>query len=96
MNVIKELTDRITDRMTETKNPCKSFKTEAAAEKAAEKMARIGADHFRAQQPANYVVFLHPKLARWVAAFDINELVRREETTGGYVGIFAAKDFYSY
>jgi len=96
MNIIKELSDRITERMSETKNPCKSFKSEAGAEKAAEKMARIGANHFMSERPANYVVFLHPELSRWVVGFDLSELLRRPETTGGYLGVFAAKDFYSY
>jgi len=96
MNIIKELSDRISFRMSETKNPCKSFKSEAGAEKAAQKMARIGANHFAANEPAHYVVFLHPQLGRWVVAFDLNELVRRPETCGGYLGVFAAKDFYSY
>ena len=96
MNVIKEITKRITEALKESKTPCKSYKSEAAAEKAAEKMARLGANHFEAEQPAHYVVFLHPQLGRWVAAFDLNELVRRPETCGGYLGVFAVKDFYSY
>lgn len=46
--------------------------------------------------PANYVVFFNEAWGRWIAAFDINELTKRPNSTGGYVGIFAANNFYSY
>ena len=101
MNIIDNLIARIEERLTETATPCKTYKTKEAAEKATAKMAQIAADHFaidcrNSQKSARYVVFYVEAMGKWVGAVDLNELISRNTSTGGYLGVCSAKGFYSY
>jgi len=101
MNIIAALTARIEEYRVETKNPCKNYATEAAAEKATAKMAKVVADYFyytpgvEADRPARYVVFYNAAWGRWVGCIDLTELMKRNTSTGGYVGDFC-KDFFTF
>ncbi len=99
MNIIDTLTARIEEYRSTNKNPCKSYKTQAAAEKATAAMAQKAANYFdrfnRDDAPAaRYVVFFNEAWGRWVGAIDMTELLRRENSTGGYLGICTG--FYTY
>lgn len=98
-NVITNLTARIEEYRAENKNPCKNYATEASAEKATAKMAKDAAVHFNAKgdkgaREANYVVFYIEAWGRWVGCIDMSELLRRPETTGGYLGFCTG--FFTY
>lgn len=99
MNVVTTLIARIEDCRKTNKAPCKSYATEAAAEKATAKMAQRAATYFdsnnRVDAPsANYIVFFVPSWGRWVGAIDINDLIRRSNSTGGFLGICTG--FFTY
>lgn len=99
MDLIATLTARIEDYRSTNKNPCKNYATRAAAEKATAKMARLAATYFDKQdrldaRPARYVVFYIEPWGRWVGAIDLTELLKRENSTGGYLGICTG--FYTY
>jgi len=102
MNLIKELTARIEEYRAENKNPCKNYATEAAAEKATLLMAKQCAAYFHKDmaatvdtvKPAQYVVFYVEAWGRWVGCICISEVLRRQESTGGYLGI--CKGFFTY
>lgn len=89
-NVITELTARIEEYLADNKNPCKNYATEATAEKAAQKMAKAAGEYFTMKgetvKPARYVVFKVEAWGRWVACFDMTELMQRSTSTGGYIG----------
>jgi len=101
MNIISGLTKEIEEYRAESKNPCKNYATEAAAEKATAKMAKVVADYFHkerrveADRPARYVVFYNAAWGRWVGCIDLTELMKRNTSTGGYVGDFC-KGFFTY
>jgi hypothetical protein len=99
MDIIASLIARVEEYRATNKNPCKNYGTQAAAQAAAAKVAQQVADHFakdrsRAAQPAHYVVFYVPAWGRWTAALDYSELLRRDTSTGGYLGV--AKGWYTY
>lgn len=98
-NIINEITARIEDARTTNKNPCKSYATQAAAEKAAALMAQKAATHFdkqgRADAPtADYLVIFVESWGRWIGAVNLTELLRRPNSTGGYLGICTG--FYTF
>jgi hypothetical protein len=100
MNVIAALTARIEEYRAENKNPCKNYATEAAAEKATAKMAQDAANYFYKERgvearPAQYVVFYNAAWGRWVGCIDLTELMKRNTSTGGYVGDFC-KGFFTF
>jgi len=99
MNIITSLTVRIEDYRSTNKNPCKSYATQQSAEKATSEMAQAAATYFDAKHrsdapSASYVVFYIEAWGRWVGAIDINNLIRRPNHAGGYLGF--CKGFYSY
>lgn len=102
MNLIKDLTARIEEYRAENKTPCKNYATEAAAERATLDMAKTCAAYFHKDvsatketvKPAQYVVFFNEAWGRWVGCICISEVLRRPESTGGYLGI--CKGFYTY
>jgi hypothetical protein len=99
MNVTDNLTARIEDYRTTNKRPCKNYATREAAEKATAKMAQIAATYFDKQMSENarcarYVVFYIEPWGRWVGAIDLTELLGRENSTGGYLGV--CTDFFTY
>jgi hypothetical protein len=99
MNLIDTLTARIEEYRATNKNPCKSYATKDAAEKATAKMAQIAATYFDRHnredaRPARYVVFFNEAWGRWVGAIDLTELLNRENSTGGYLGVCTG--FYTY
>jgi hypothetical protein len=99
MNIIDTLTARIEEYRATNKKPCKSYSTQAAAEKATAKMAQDAASYFdrayRDDAPcARYVVFYNEAWGRWVGAIDLTELLRRENSTGGWLGFCVG--FYTY
>ena len=96
MNTIKNIEARIEKYRIDNKNPCKNYATEVAAEKAVSKMARLVADHHECKNSAEYVVFFIEAWGRWVGAINLNELIRRDEAKGGYLGFAASKGFYTY
>ena len=95
-NIVTSVVARIEARLTETKNACKTYKTEEAADKVGAKYAKIVADHHMCKQPAKYVVIYVPSIQRFTPAFDLNELIRRPESTGGYIGLLAQHGFFTF
>lgn len=99
MNIIKDLQGRIAARMQETKNPCKTYATEDGAEKAAKVCAQMVANHFAKDKsqdarPAMYVVIQMPGSDRFTYCVCISEVLGRESSTGGFLGI--AGDVYTF
>lgn len=99
MNIINDLTARIEEYRATNKNPCKNYATQAAAEKATAAMAQAAATYFDSQsrkdaRSANYVVFFNEAWGRWVGAIDLSELLRRPNSTGGYLGFCTG--FFTY
>jgi len=91
-NIIAELTARIEEYRATNKNPCKNYATEATAEKATAKAAQEIATYFDKQSredapSARYVVFYVEAWGRWVGCIDMSELLRRSNSTGGYLGV---------
>ena len=98
-NIIATLTARIEDYRATNKNPCKNYGSEAAAEKATAKMAQNAATYFdkegRSDAPsARYVVFYVEAWGRWVGCIELSELLRRTNSTGGYLGY--CKGFFTF
>ena len=98
MNVITTLTARILDYYATNKNPCKNYGSEAAAESATSKVAMVAAQHFTKPNEkvvsARHVVLYAAEMGRWVGCVDLTELMRRNTSTGGYIGV--CKGFFSY
>jgi hypothetical protein len=98
MNIIDNLIARIEDYRATNKQPCKNYATKEAAEKATAKMAQDAANYFHAvdgdANSARYVVFYNEAWGRWVGAIDLTELLRRDSSTGGYLGFCTG--FYTY
>lgn len=99
MDIIADLIARIEDYRATNKNPCKNYATREAAEKATAKAAQFAGTYFDKQgrddaQPARYVVFYIEAWGRWVGALDYSELLKRSNTTGGYLG--CCPGFYTY
>lgn len=98
MNIIDNLTARIENYRASNKNPCKNYATKEAAEKATAQMAQRAANHFHRYdgeaKQANYVVFFNEAWGRWVGAIDLSELLRRDSSTGGYLGFCTG--FFTY
>jgi len=98
-NIINDLTARIEAYRKENKNPCKNYATQAAAEKATAAMAQHAATHFDRDQRkdapmADYVVFYVEAWGRWVGCINLSELIRRPNSTGGYLGVCTG--FYTW
>lgn len=96
MNIITNLIDRIESYRKENKNPCKSYATKKAAERVVSKLALEVAQYHGCKNSAEYVVFFNESWKRWNAAINLNELVRRKEATGGYLGMCSDKGFYTF
>lgn len=101
MNVIDFITARMEEYRATNKNPCKNYATKEAAEKATAIMAQRTANHFDKfgngdAKPARYVVFFNEAWGRWVGAIDLTELLRRDSTTGGYLGFCSSNGFFTY
>jgi len=101
MNQVDSIIQRVEDYRATNKNPCKSYKTKAAAEKATARVAQIAADHFAILRnigavPARYMVVYVPAWGRYVGAIDLTEVMGRQSSTGGYLGICSAHGFFSY
>ncbi len=99
MNFIDNLTARIEGYRATNKHPCKNYATREAAEKSTAKMAQQAATYFDKQfrenaPSARYVVFYIEPWGRWVGAIDLTELLCRENSTGGYLGV--CTDFFTY
>lgn len=93
MNIIKDISERI-DQST-NKVPCKSYATEAAAEKATAEVAMGFAKAMHQEVSAEYIVFFHAGLQRWVGAINGRELCSRAGAAG-YVAYAASKGFYTF
>lgn len=101
-NIISELTARIEEYRQTNKNPCKNYATQAAAERATREMALSASLHFHrvpAQDrenvaSADYVVFYVESWGRWVGCINLSELLRRPDSTGGYLG--HCKGFFTW
>lgn len=96
MSLIKQLNDRITRRAAETKAPCKSYSSEARAEAAATELAEKVAKYHGTDRPVRFVVFKAEALNRWVACFDMSELMSRPGCTAGYMGHIADAGHFTY
>ena len=99
MIIIASLTARIEEYRATNKQPCKNSATEAAEEKATAAMAQAAATYFDAKgrkdaPSAQYVVFYVAPWGRWVGCINLSELLRRPDTTGGYIGF--CKDFFTF
>jgi hypothetical protein len=97
MNTIDTLIARVEAYRATNSNPCKNYKTQAAAEKATSAVAKLAGRHFdRAGNEAEYIVVFNAAWGRWIGAVNMNELVNRKTSVGGYVGICSQFGFYSY
>lgn len=90
-NIITKFTLRIEEHRLENKNPCKSYATRENAEKATQKMAKEAAIYFSRNgdqdtPEADYLVFYIESWGRWVGIINVTELLRRSNSTGGYLG----------
>ena len=109
MDLITELTGRIERYCAANTNPCKNYATFEAADKATLEMARQCAFYFHKDarssaenggilidmvRPARYVVFHMEQWGRWVGCIDLGEVMRRPESTGGYLGVCSG--FFTY
>jgi hypothetical protein len=97
-NIIDNLIADIEDYRATNKQPCKNYATKEAAEKATAKVAQAAANYFHRfdgeAKPARYVVFFNEAWGRWVGAIDLTELLRRDSSTGGYLGFCTG--FFTY
>lgn len=99
MNVIDTLISRIEEYRKTNKNPCKNYATKEAAEKAVAAVAQAVANYHAKngqQESARYVVFYNEAWGRWNAAIDLQELIQRHTSTGGYLGFCAQRGFYTF
>lgn len=99
MDIIATLTARIEDYRSTNKKPCKNYATREAADKATASMAQTAAMYFdktnrKDARCARYVVFYIEPWGRWVGAIDLTELLNRENSTGGYLGVCTG--FFTY
>ena len=86
--------ERITARLKETATPCKLYKSEATAERVGEKVAVLAANHFGSNHPMKFIVVYVPSINKYAVAFDINEILNRSDSHGGYMGVCGAH--YTY
>jgi predicted ATPase len=101
MNIAKDLIARIEDYRATNKKPCKSYATEAKAEEVAQALAVKYAAYFcstrfETQNPCRYIVVFNEAWGRWVVGFDFSELLSRNSSTGGYIGIASKDGFFTY
>lgn len=99
MNIIDDLIARIEEYRRTNKDPCKNFATKARAEHAVAEVAQQVANHhaISGEQPsARYVVFFDESWGRWCGAIDLNELLQRKTSTGGYLMFCAQRGFYTF
>jgi hypothetical protein len=99
MNVTETLISRIEEYRATNKQPCKNYSSRATAEKATAAMAQRAATYFdkgnRADaRPARYVVVYNEAWGRWVGGIDLTDLLRRDNSTGGYLGVCTG--FFTY
>ncbi len=91
-NLITKLTARIIDGQGKRKNVFKSYATQERCEKETAAMAQMCATYFDAQgradaPDAEYVVIYVESLGRWFGCVNLNEVLRRPTSTGGYLMI---------
>lgn len=97
MNIIDNLITRVEEYRATNANPCKNYKTQAAAEKATALVAKLAGRHFdRAGNEAEYVVVYNAAWGRWIGAVNLNELVNRKTSVGGYLGVVSQAGFFTY
>lgn len=107
MNINTKLQERISRRLTETKTPCKFYKTVKNAEKVAEDLALKGAAYFDAKYqrgactlsavtPMRYIIVYIEEVQKYAIGFDMSELLGRPDIVGGYVGIVAQENHYTF
>ena len=97
MNTIDTLIARVEAYRATNSNPCKNYKTQAAAEKATSTVAKLAGRHFdRAGNEAEYIVVFNAAWGRWIGAVNLNELVNRKTSVGGYLGVVSQAGFFTY
>jgi predicted ATPase len=100
MNIAKDLIARIEDYRATNKKPCKSYATEAKAEEVAQTLAVKYAAYFanskNGNAPCRFIVVFNEAWGRWVVGFDFSELLSRNSSTGGYIGIASNDGFFTY
>jgi hypothetical protein len=97
MNIIDNLITRVEAYRATNSNPCKNYKTQAAAEKATSAVAKLAGRHFdSAGNEAEYIVVFNAAWGRWIGAVNLNELVNRKTSVGGYLGVVSQAGFFSY
>ena len=101
MNIAKDLIDRIEAYRETNAKPCKAYKTEQKAEAVAEEFAKVFAKYFARFdtadiKPCRYIVAYNEAWGKWVIGFDFTELLSRETSTGGYLGVASEKGFFTY
>jgi hypothetical protein len=100
MNVIQTLIARIEDYRATNKMPCKSYATEAKAESVAKELSVKYGNYFANRHgengPCRYVVAYNEAWGRWIVGFDFSELLGRNSSTGGYIGIASKDGFFTY
>jgi predicted ATPase len=100
MNVIQTLIARVEDYRATNKTPCKSYVTEAKAESVAKELSVKYGNYFAKRTgengPCRYVVAYNEAWGRWIVGFDFSELLGRNSSTGGYIGIASKDGFFTY
>jgi hypothetical protein len=53
--------------------------------------------HFdKTEKEAEYIVVYNAAWGRWIGAVNLNELVNRKTSVGGYLGVVSQAGFFSY
>lgn len=100
MNIAQDLINRIEEYRASNKKPCKSYASQDKAEAVAVSLATKYSTYFTqphlTSRPCRYIVVFNEAWGRWVVGFDFTELLSRNTSTGGYLGIASADGFYTY
>lgn len=107
MNINTKLQERISLRLTETKTPCKFYKTVKNAEKVAEDLALKVSAYFDGKYirqqtklsdvtPMRYIIVYIEEVQKYAIGFDMTELLSRPDIVGGYIGIVAQENHYTF
>lgn len=92
MNINTFIANRAAEILAANKTGIKSYGSEAAAEKATAVAAQAVAVYFSPldvtrPRSAMYVVVFVPSMGRWVGGINLTEVLARQRSTGGYLGV---------
>lgn len=88
------LVTRIEERLAENKSSVKTYATYDSAEKIGNKLGRNYAELYGKNDAVEYIVVFLPKTQRFSVVFRLMDYLSKHQT-GGYIGVFAQKGFFS-